>query len=149
PVNNNLFKYYGRTGSISGSTIAFQPSFAVSNTPSLPEFGRDAVVNSVYMGDYNTAFATGGAFHVSWSDNRDDLPGGAPRKDPNVYYVSFNIAVGPVITPAGSSIVDEGCPPSNGAVDPGERVTMNLRLMNVGSGSTTNLVATLQSSANV
>jgi hypothetical protein len=85
-ANNNLFKYYGRTGTISGSTVSFTPSFAISDVASLPEFGRDAVVNSVYMGDYNHAVATANEFHVVWSDNRDDLTGGAPRKDPNVYY---------------------------------------------------------------
>ncbi|HEX9657213.1 MAG TPA: choice-of-anchor D domain-containing protein, partial [Bacteroidota bacterium] len=83
---NNLFKFYGRIGSVSGSTVTFDPSFAVSDVASLPEFGRDAVINSVYMGDYNHAVATSDAFHVLWADNRDDLPGGAPRKDPNVYY---------------------------------------------------------------
>ncbi len=85
-ANNNLFKYYGRTGSISGSTVTFTPSFAISDVASLPEFGRDAVVNSVYMGDYNHVAATPTGFHVVWSDNRDDLSGGAPRKDPNCYY---------------------------------------------------------------
>jgi hypothetical protein len=38
------------------------------------------------MGDYNTAYATSGVFHVTWADNRDNLPGGGVRKDPNVYY---------------------------------------------------------------
>jgi hypothetical protein len=85
-ANNNLFKYYGRTGTISGSTVTFAPSFAVSDVASLPEFGRDSPVNTVYMGDYQHVWATNEAFHVAWSDNRDDLPGGAPRKDPNVYY---------------------------------------------------------------
>ena len=83
---NNLFKYYGRLGVISGSTVSFSPSFAVSDVASLPEFGRDGVVNSVYMGDYNHASATNDKFHIVWSDNRDDLPGGGTRKDPNVYY---------------------------------------------------------------
>src|SRR5207302_8849563 len=83
---NNLFKYYGRVASISGSTLTFAPSFAVSDTASLPEFGRDSAVNSVYMGDYNTAYATPGAFEVSWSDNRSDLPGGGGRTDPNASY---------------------------------------------------------------
>ena len=73
-------------GVISGSTVTFSPGFAISDVASLPEFGRDAVVNSVYMGDYNHAAATNNKFHVVWSDNRDDLAGGAPRKDPNVYY---------------------------------------------------------------
>jgi len=83
---NNLFKYYGRIGNIVGSTVTFDPSFAVSDVASYPEFGRDNVINSTYMGDYNHAAATADAFHVVWSDNRDDLAGGAGRKDPNVYY---------------------------------------------------------------
>jgi hypothetical protein len=86
PTNNNLFRYYGRVGDILGGTVTFTPSFAVSNTASLPEFGRDSVVNSTYMGDYNQVYATPDFFHIVWSDNRDNLPGGAPRKDPNVYY---------------------------------------------------------------
>jgi hypothetical protein len=90
---NNLFKYYGRTGTISGSVVTFTPSFAISDVASLPEFGRDVVINSVYMGDYQHATATNDAFHVTWSDNRNDLAGGAPRKDPNVYYEK--ILIGP------------------------------------------------------
>ncbi len=108
---NNLFKYYGRTGSISGSTVTFTPSFPISDVASLPEFGRDAVVNSVYMGDYNHASATTNEFHVVWSDNRDDLPGGAPRKDPNVYYEK--IVLGPPC-PVGQATNPS---PPNGAVN--------------------------------
>jgi hypothetical protein len=94
PGSNNLFKYYGRIGNISGSVVTFNPSFAISDIASLPEFGRDGVVNSLYMGDYNHASVTASpkAFHVVWSDNRDDLPGGAPRKDPNVYYEKISVA---------------------------------------------------------
>jgi len=50
---------------------------------------------------------------------------------------------------AGSTLVNESCPPSNGAIDPGETATVNLSLMNSGSGPTSNLVATLQPNANV
>jgi hypothetical protein len=97
---NNLFRFYGRTGIISGSTVTFTPSFPISDVPSLPEFGRDAVVNSTYMGDYDFAVAAGGRFHVTWADNRDDLPGGAPRKDPNIYYdsVAAGLLPGPNIS---------------------------------------------------
>jgi hypothetical protein len=91
--SNNLFKYYGRIADISGSTLTFTPSFAISDTASLPEFGRDSVVNPTYMGDYNTAYATTGFFHVVWSDNRDDLAGGAGRKDPNVYYKAIDLGL--------------------------------------------------------
>jgi len=93
PLGNNLFKYYGRIASITGPTLTFAPSFAVSDTASLPEFGRDSLVNPVYMGDYNTAYATPGFFEVSWSDNRDNLPGGAGRKDPNVYYKTIDLGL--------------------------------------------------------
>ncbi len=55
----------------------------------------------------------------------------------------------PVIVPAGSTLVNESCPPTNSAIDPGETVTVRLDLMNAGTGPTTNLVATLQSNANV
>lgn len=92
PVNNNLFKYYGRIGTISGSTVTLNPSSAISSVASLPEFGRDGYVNETYMGDYNTVSSTATDFHVVWGDNRDDLAGGSPRKDPNIYYkkVSFD-----------------------------------------------------------
>jgi hypothetical protein len=106
PVNNNLFKYYGRNASISGSTITFTPSYAISDVPSLPEFGRDSVVNATYMGDYNQAFGTSGAFHVVWSDNRNDLPGGAPRKDPNVFYKRIDLTIHVTTTvPAVASVI--------------------------------------------
>ena len=50
---------------------------------------------------------------------------------------------------AGVTLVDESCPPANGVIDPGERVTVNLQVRNTGTTSTTNLVGTLQASANV
>jgi hypothetical protein len=49
----------------------------------------------------------------------------------------------PVITPAGAVVLAEGCLPGNGAVDPGEVVTVNFSLQDTGTGPTTNLVATL------
>jgi uncharacterized repeat protein (TIGR01451 family) len=56
---------------------------------------------------------------------------------------------GPVLTNSGSSIVSEGCAPGNGVVDPGETVTVNFTLKNIGGIKTTNLVATLLTSTNV
>src|SRR5262245_60268 len=106
PVNNNLFKFYGRTASISGPTLAFAPSFAISDVASLPEFGRDTLINPTYMGDYDFAVGTPGAFHVVWADNRNDLPGGAPRKDPNVFYKKINLTISVTTTvPAVASVI--------------------------------------------
>jgi hypothetical protein len=105
-ANNNLFEYWGRVATISGSTLTFTPSFAVSGTPSLPEFGRDSLVNNVYMGDYNSAYATAGAFEVSWSDNRVDLTGGGGRKEPDVYFKKIDLGLQVVsTTPAAGAIL--------------------------------------------
>jgi hypothetical protein len=127
PTGNNLFKYYGRIANIFGSTLTFTPGFAVSDTPSLPEFGRDSVVNPVYMGDYNTASATPGFFEVSWSDNRDDLVGGIGQKDPNVYFKSIDLGLNVRSTsPAVGSVVST--PPVDYVVnfsDPIQNATVN------------------------
>lgn len=119
PATNNLFRYYGRQAVISGSTLVFTPSVAISDVASLPEFGRDNVVNSTYMGDYNHVAATAGYFHVVWSDNRDDLAGGVGRKDPNVYYEKIpagllagpNISVTPTTINFGGTIVGQTAGP--------------------------------------
>lgn len=55
----------------------------------------------------------------------------------------------PLMAGAGTTLTNESCPPTNGVVDPGETVSMELRLTNVGSASTSNLVATLVPNANV
>jgi immune inhibitor InhA-like protein len=106
PDGNNLFKFYGRTATISGPTLTFTPSFAISDVASLPEFGRDQVINPTYMGDYDFAVCTPGAFHVVWADNRNDLPDGAGRKDPNVFYkrIDLNIHVTTTV-PAIASVI--------------------------------------------
>ncbi|MCX6923640.1 MAG: immunoglobulin domain-containing protein [Verrucomicrobia bacterium] len=54
-----------------------------------------------------------------------------------------------IVTAAGSSLVTEGCTPTNGVVDPGEIVTVNFSLQDIGTGPTTNLVATLQATNGV
>jgi uncharacterized delta-60 repeat protein len=101
-TGNNLFKYYGSLGAVSdpsdpNATVTFGTNFAVSNTASMPEFGRDSLVNGSYMGDYNQAVATPGYFNVTWSDNRDSLSTDTTgvRMDPNVYFqkVSNGLAV--------------------------------------------------------
>lgn len=103
---NNMFKYYGRIANISGGTINFLPSFAVSDTPSLPEVGRDSAINTTYMGDYDHAVATPGYFHVTWSDSRSDLSGGAPRKDPNVFYEKIPLGLAVISTvPAVGTVI--------------------------------------------
>jgi subtilase family serine protease len=54
----------------------------------------------------------------------------------------------PVVT-ATATLVAESCLPTNGAIDPGETVTLNLTLTNSSPAATTNLVATLQAGSAV
>ncbi len=54
-----------------------------------------------------------------------------------------------VIQAFSSTLLAENCPPANSAVDPGETVTFNFALRNIGALPSTNLVATLQVSGGV
>ena len=57
---------------------------------------------------------------------------------------NFSIALPfPTIAAAGAAVVAEGCTPTNNAVDPGESVTVNFGLKNIGTGDATNISATL------
>ena len=58
-------------------------------------------------------------------------------------------ALVPVIAAAGSSLAAEGCGVGNGAIDPGETVTVLLSLANTGNGNATSVVGTLQASGGV
>ena len=63
------------------------------------------------MGDYQFAFATPGFFHIAWADNCDDVPGGAPRKDPNMYYDKIPLGLSVVSSdPACGSFVVSTAP---------------------------------------
>ena len=54
-----------------------------------------------------------------------------------------------LVVPAGAVLAGETCLPTNGAIDPGETVTVNFSLVNAGAVSTTNLVATLVANSGV
>ncbi len=55
----------------------------------------------------------------------------------------------PAIAGGGWQLFAESATPTNGAIDPGETVTVSFALQNNGNLATTNLTATLQASANV
>jgi hypothetical protein len=59
------------------------------------------------------------------------------------------VALAPSLAADAKTLVNESCPPANNAIDPGERATVNLALINNGTVATTNLVATLQPNGNV
>jgi subtilisin-like proprotein convertase family protein len=67
----------------------------------------------------------------------------------NTTVVNLCITPTPVIATDGSTLIAESCPPETDAIDPGETVTVDFSLKNVGTANTTNLVATLQSTGGV
>ncbi|MGH9803178.1 MAG: S8 family serine peptidase, partial [Blastocatellia bacterium] len=81
----------------------------------------------------------------------DGVPNSGGALDQDFALVIGNAALNTqaVIAPAGSAITAESCSAANTAVDPGETVTVNLSLQNVGDANTTNLVATLQATGGV
>jgi hypothetical protein len=65
------------------------------------------------------------------------------------FAVPANPTPTPAIVVAGAVLVNESCPPANGEIDPGERVTVHISLMNNGAASISNLVAQLQAGTGV
>jgi hypothetical protein len=83
------------------------------------------------------------------SINSVAVPGGPGLVNQDFALVVYNTAAGPVLAPDGATLVMETCQPTNGVIDPGETVTVELALQNAGSTGTSNLVATLLSTNGV
>ena len=69
-ATNNRIEYWGRTATISGSTVTFGCDFAISSSDFPVVVGVDPAINTVYMGDYDQAVANNTHFYVTWGDNR-------------------------------------------------------------------------------
>jgi hypothetical protein len=94
-----LIDRYGAIGDVLGGAVVFEPNVRISDTNFPPEFGRDPVVNGVYMGDYDQAAATTNSFVLTWGDNR--LPShGHTGNNADVRFadVPFSVAGPSVIT---------------------------------------------------
>src|SRR5262249_33887069 len=73
----------------------------------------------------------------------DGVPGNSEPLDQDYALIVYNVGA-VVVDSAASAVTAENCGAGNGAVDPGETVTMDFSLHNAGSVATTDLVATLQ-----
>lgn len=93
---------------------------------------------------------TPGTFNVSaTATNFAGASTSATITNGNTTTVNLCITPTPVIQTAGSALVAESCPPETHTIDPGETVTVDFSLTNVGATNTTNLVATLQPTGGV
>ncbi|HEV2904006.1 MAG TPA: proprotein convertase P-domain-containing protein, partial [Pyrinomonadaceae bacterium] len=69
--------------------------------------------------------------------------------DGNTTVVNVCVTPVPLIQTAGSTITAESCSPADNAMSPGETVTVDFGMKNVGTAPTSNLVATLQATGGV
>ncbi len=98
-------------------------------------FGNGVTTNTSAT-TLSATYVTAGAYNVSLTATG---PTGSNTLTRPAYVVATNSAV-QIIT-NGYALLAESC--TNGALDPGEQVTLNLSLRNAGTLGTTNLVATL------
>jgi PKD repeat protein len=77
--------------------------------------------------------------------NSDGVPNEAPSLDQDYALVVYNaaLAAGPAIIGDSATLTAENCSPYNGTPDPGETVTYNFSLRNIGTTDTTNLTVVL------
>ncbi|HEX7180496.1 MAG TPA: proprotein convertase P-domain-containing protein [Thermoanaerobaculia bacterium] len=115
---------------IAGATVTTTNGF-VRITGALGSYSMNVAVDTYDMTatapGYTTATATGVTVSANGTTTQD-----------------FLLSPMPILQAApGASIVAESCGSGSGAIDPGETVTVNLPVRNVGTAATANLVGTL------
>ena len=87
-----------------------------------------------------------GKFSVAWTNNGSSATRLCDWLDPQKAGVTSVAGRNPspvVIAGTGSALTAENCTPTNGAIDPGETVTVSLSLKNFGVSNAVNVTATL------
>lgn len=81
----------------------------------------------------------------------DGVPNNAAPLDQDFALVAYNVTESPlpVMSGGATTFASESCSLPNNAIDPGETVTVNFPLSNIGTANTANLVATLQAGGGV
>ncbi|HEY3861080.1 MAG TPA: S8 family serine peptidase [Verrucomicrobiae bacterium] len=77
------------------------------------------------------------------SINSLGVPGAAGVVNQDFALVVYNAGPAPVLAAGAAVLTHEMCVPTNGTINPGEVVTVNLPIQNAGAASTTNLTASL------
>ncbi|PYI85564.1 MAG: hypothetical protein DME26_10735, partial [Verrucomicrobia bacterium] len=137
-----LIERWGVTAAISGNTVTFGPNFRLS--PQFPAvFGVDPGINSTYMGDYDMMAADTSFFYTTWGDNRDASIAVPSRNKANIRSAGFTRAGPGAVLDVDSVLVSGGN--GNGVIDPNECNILNLVVRNDGTGTATNITASLSS----
>jgi hypothetical protein len=88
---NRLIDRFGVIASIDTAKgdVSFGPNFLITDT-SFPDMAAtDPLVDTHYMGDYDTAAADNNFFYTAWGDNRD-----GPHQGPNVRFEQISTQTG-------------------------------------------------------
>ncbi len=101
-----------------------------------------------------SGLTTGGTFSVKVTAtalNGDGILGNGDVTDQHFALMVQNAVAAPaaVVNSSSQAIIGESCAPGNGVIDPGETVTVDLSLQNVGTAPASNLVATLLATGGV
>jgi hypothetical protein len=125
------------------ATASGKPPVGFLN-PALYAIGQGAGYRSAFH-DITTGnnFPNAGATRFVAVPGYDLCTGWGTPTGSNLINALVSPAFLPVITGAGSALEAETCQPTNGAINPGELVTVGFALLNNGLASTTNLIATL------
>ncbi len=97
PANDTLIDRYGAIGTVTGGSVVFDPNFRVTDTSFPVAFGRDPVVNGVYMGDYDQAVADNSYFYLTWEDNRNPSRGHTGNNQDVRFAKILQIVAGPSV----------------------------------------------------
>jgi hypothetical protein len=132
-------------------SIAALTTLVVTNTATDNDIPAESLAYSFLNAPSNAVISTNGI--ITWTptlaqDKSTNLfrtvvtdNGVPPLSATNSFTVFVNGNAGIVLD--STSLVAEGCLPTNNAIDPGETVTVLFSLKNTGLGNTTNLVVTL------
>jgi uncharacterized repeat protein (TIGR01451 family) len=168
-VSDNVIVLYdnGTQGNVGGDSLA-SPLWAAF----LALVNQQAALNSQPpIGFLNPAIYTIGK-SVNFASNFHDIRTGnnTNASSPNNYFavIGYDLCTGwgtpagktlinslappansKVVVGAGATLALETCTPTNGTINPGEPVIVNLNLQNIGAVNTANLTATLQGGADV
>lgn len=138
PGPNNDVRLYVAVSLDAGAT--WSPNLRVSSGVS----AQAASMNWNNFGEYLALAFQGGQVVAAWPDNSNstgDSPGGTNSTE---IYTATLAAGGSALFRIWDVVLSaENCQPANGAVDPGELVTVDIALQNIGSGDVFNLEAAL------
>jgi subtilisin-like proprotein convertase family protein len=140
PGPNNDVQFYGSVSFDGG--VTWSTNFRISDGTST----EDPAQNGNDYGDYTALAFYNGNFYPVWADNSNST-GDNPDDDFNMDIYTARVQVGIIAeTP---TVISGTCAPSDGVLEPGETVTLNVPLRNALGPATTNLTATLLTSGGV